>query len=86
MIEQNWQEVKWEREGGIGKGLRVRIRFWDARDATALYVDALPTRISAPKQIILFFMIFAASLSGLCASLMVLYLHVSCDILILCLS
>ncbi len=46
--DQYWQETKWERDrGGIRKGPWVEIRTRDARSATALYVGALPTRLSA---------------------------------------
>ncbi len=45
--DHNWQEANWKRDrGGIWKGPHVRIGTRDACSATALYVDALPTRLS----------------------------------------
>ncbi len=44
-----------EREGGgIGKGPQIRIRTQDARNAKALYVGTLPTRLSAPTSFLPF--------------------------------
>ncbi len=37
-----------ERGGRIWKGTRAGNRTWDARNAKALYVGALPIRLSAP--------------------------------------
>ncbi len=48
-VEHSGSEVG-ERGGGIRKGPQAGIRTRDAYDAMALYVGALPTRLSAPTK------------------------------------
>ncbi len=45
--------MKWETEKGveIGKGPQDGIQTWDVCSATAVYVSALPTRLSVPTFI-----------------------------------
>ncbi len=46
------QETR-ERGDGMGKGPRAGTRTQDARSATALHVDTLPTRLSAPTPVLI---------------------------------
>ncbi len=48
--DQNWQEVKWEKDKGGGIGPRVGIQTQDTRRTTVLYFSVLPTRLSVPLK------------------------------------
>lgn len=51
LLTMQWGKEQWEREGGgIWKGLQALIRTQDARNAMALYVGAMLTRLLVPKR------------------------------------
>ncbi len=49
IVAEHWGSDRKQSVDGIGKGPRAGIRAQDARNATALFVDALPTRPLAPN-------------------------------------
>ncbi len=49
IVAEHWGSDRKQSVDGIGKGPRAGIRAQDARNATALFVDALPARLLAPN-------------------------------------